>query len=314
MPARMIAWWLLAAGIAILAFYWYPDTWAAHVFISGYYGALSASLIAISITVLLIDHANEQRDERRRKSQLIREMGSADNGFAVRAAKELRELGSLEDGTLDNGQLRIANLQWADLSKARLMAADLFRATLVEADLSGTDLRHANLKRVKGIEVILREAKIGGADLKYAQLDGAVLERVKGAPAKVVSATGEETGDEKKVDMLGAVLIGANLRSAVLKNASLEGCDLGLADLTRCDLSEANLRGAQVKGAIFENADLTRATLSGLKEWQKIAVIRGAQIGGVIDPPDGFTEWAIEGGAIVSALRESPSGAMATPG
>jgi hypothetical protein len=52
-------------------------------------------LAGIAIGVVTIDYLNEKRQEQQFKLQLIRDLGSKSNDFAVRAARELRHYGWL---------------------------------------------------------------------------------------------------------------------------------------------------------------------------------------------------------------------------
>jgi hypothetical protein len=273
MSAQTIAKWTLVVGIAITALYWYPKSWVAYGFINIYYAGLSSGLIAIALTVLLIDNANEQRDRRQLKKRLTWEMGSSDQGFAVRAAKELRDVGWLIDGSLEGVDLTVANLSRAQLSNARLKNAVLSGATLNKTNFEEADLRAANLEEAAAQEVNFRKAQLGGANLRYAKLPEGNLEEIQGYH------------NGQGVDMLGASLIQASLRRAKLREARLEGCDFIEADFT-----------------ILKDVDLDGADLAELQDWQQIANIQGAKIGGVKNPPEGFREWAVSQGAIESTV------------
>ncbi len=284
MSARRIAEWLLALGFATLGLYWYPQSWSGHAFIASLYDALAASLIAISITVLLIDHANEQRDRRQLKKRLIWEMGSSDQAFAIRAVKELRDAGWLTDGSLEGVDLTLANLAKAQLPNARLKGVVLSQSDLNATNLEGADLRNAHLEGAVAGGVNVRKAQIGGANLREARLHNANLEEIDSA--------------EAPVDMLNAKLVQASLRGARLRNARLEECDFLQADFTGCDLSEAVLLRANMKGAVMNEVILERADLSELQNWEEIASFRNAKIGGIRNAPAGFREWAVTQGAL----------------
>jgi hypothetical protein len=116
-----------------------------------FYANVAASLVTITIAVLTIDWLNERRAERQLKAQLIREMGSTDNGIAVRAANELRAHRWLQNGSLRRVDIWFANLE---------------EANLCYADLRGVNLAGDNLQ----------EAKLAGATLQWANLDGANLQ------------------------------------------------------------------------------------------------------------------------------------------
>jgi uncharacterized protein YjbI with pentapeptide repeats len=293
MSARKIARWVLGAGVVCLAFYWYPASWLGHDFITALYDAMAASLIAISLTVLLIDNANEQRDTRQLKKRLLWEMGSSDQAFAIRAAKELRDAKWLFDGSLKAVDLTLANLQRAQLAGAFLEEVILVKANLSWANLEAANLQRANLEDITAERLNARKAQIQGAILRGAKLPNAVLEEIDGASG---------------VDLLGASLIRASLRGANLKGAQLEECDFFEADMTGIDLTSATLLRANVAGAILTNANLERADLSELEGWSSIRSIEGARISGVRNAPDGFRAWAVEHGAVDStSVREATS-------
>lgn len=141
------------------------------------YANFGAEFIGIAITVLVIDFLNQLRQEQELKRQLIRDMGSEVNIFAVRAVRELKAHGGkpnswLKDGTLCNALLLGANLSGAPLEGANLCGADLTGAVLREAFLVDAQLRKAILRFAD-----LSDADLEAADLSEADLSGAVLRR-----------------------------------------------------------------------------------------------------------------------------------------
>ena len=95
---------------------------------------LSNDLIAIGISVLIIDNANkwtaDRVAKREEKKRLILQMGSpAEGGFAIEAVRQLRSRGWLVDGSLRFADLSGANLHGAQLGWARLGGARLGGAT-----------------------------------------------------------------------------------------------------------------------------------------------------------------------------------------
>lgn len=288
MSARTIAAWILVVGIALIGFYWYPTSWSASAFIVVFYPALSASLLAISLTVLLIDRANEQRDQRQLKKRLIWEMGSSDQGFANRAAKELRDAGWLFDGSLKGVDFTLANLERAQLDNACLEGAVLAGANLQLASLDAADLRHANLEGAIAEKLKARKAKLTGAKLHKAILSHANLEEIEA---------------DNGTDLMGSSLMRASLRGANLKGAQLEECDLLEADLTGSDLAGANLLRANIAGALLDDVNLERADLSELQGWEDVKSFQRAKISGVRNAPAGFREWAVEKGAMEIAAQ-----------
>jgi len=147
-----------------------------------FYANIAASLVTITIAALTIDWLGERRAEKQLKAQLIREMGSSDNGIALRAVAELRAHGWIEDGSLRGAYLFQANLQsaelrLADLQGANLHAADLRKANLYSADLRGADLLDVDLRGAYLIKAKLKDVKylMNGQLLTVACLRGAVL-------------------------------------------------------------------------------------------------------------------------------------------
>ena len=129
------------------------------------YLQLSPHLLAIGLTVLLIDRLNEKREERRLRWQLVHELGSRNNDIADRAAYELRERGWLMDGTLEN-----SDLHNADLSNAKLANANLAHANLKGAKLVNAELQNANLSEVDWSGATLTGANLQNADLRRSNI------------------------------------------------------------------------------------------------------------------------------------------------
>ena len=141
--------------------------------IADFYANVSTEMASIAIAVLVIDSLNERRAEQELKAQLIREMGHpTDNGVALRAVRELRAHGWLEDGSLRETNLEGANLQGADLRGANLKQANLLGAKLERANLHEANLHEAKLEQAN-----LIGADLLGADLAGVNLQGAKLER-----------------------------------------------------------------------------------------------------------------------------------------
>ena len=135
---------------------------------------LSTDLIAIGLTVLIIDTASSWRAIQQEKKRLIRQMGSSVRGEAVRATEEMRATGWLFDGSLKDADLADADLEKAILSFADLKGTDLMGANLEGADLwftrlEGADLGSTNLQRVILAGTVLQEANLWHADLRGAE-------------------------------------------------------------------------------------------------------------------------------------------------
>ena len=114
------------------------------------------------------------------------------------------------------------------------------------------------------------------------------------------------------VDISKAYLQGLNVENADLSDANvvdtnLTGANLAGADLTNANLARADLAGAYLAGADLSGADLSGADLTNIMDWQNIKSLKGANIYGVKNAPDGFEEWAgaIEQGAVSAESQEA---------
>jgi hypothetical protein len=141
-----------------------------------FYANVAASLVTITIAVLTIDWLNERRAEQQLKVQLIREMGSPDNGIALRAVDELQIRGWVEDGSLQGAFLNRANLERVLLPRANLRHAQLRYANLRWAVLSDADLRGAHLWKTDLQKALMSRTDLRGASMMpYVNLRGAIL-------------------------------------------------------------------------------------------------------------------------------------------
>jgi uncharacterized protein YjbI with pentapeptide repeats len=195
---------------------------------------IGPELIGIGLTVLLIDVAQERLATQQRKKQLILQMGSPANAFAVEAARQLgaSRWGFGKDTSLHGADLWGTDLQGADLMSVNLEGARLADAKLQKADLRSAHLRGANLHGAK-----LQGAKLAEADLREATLMDAELQ-------------GVDTD-----------LSGANLKDANLCYAKFHGTQMRYTDLEGTQFWEAELQGADLTGASLLRADLYKAKL-----------------------------------------------------
>nr|VFK29092.1 MAG: Uncharacterized protein YjbI, contains pentapeptide repeats [Candidatus Kentron sp. MB]VFK74671.1 MAG: Uncharacterized protein YjbI, contains pentapeptide repeats [Candidatus Kentron sp. MB] len=164
--------------------------------------------------------------------------------------------------------------------------------------LAGMDLRRIDLSRAS-----LAKANLSGANLLEANLSGALLSQanLSGTELLGASLSGAEAG---KADLSGAELWGADLSGARLEGADLSGTHLWKANLTGAELWGANLSRTEFRKANLSRANLFETQLGGIKGWKAIASIRGANILGVKEAPEGFRAWALENGAVEMTLEE----------
>lgn len=110
-------------------------------------------------------HLEKEEAEKEKKKRLIIQMRDQNNAIVRKAVEELRAHDWLNDGSLQDANLRGANWQGMDLRDANLQGVDLRRANLQYANLADANLAGANLI----------STQLEGADLHKAQLKGARL-------------------------------------------------------------------------------------------------------------------------------------------
>lgn len=174
------------------------DWWSS--WLQGISTEMAGAIVTAILLGLVVGIVQDREAEDALQGQLIREMGGPDNGFARRAARELRAREWLTDGTLKNANLDAANLEDAQLFGASLVAvsltgADLEGANFTNADINGADLRNANLSE---------------ASLKFTNLQNAVLRRTNLQAAEFFGC-----------DLTGANLIAADLTDAVFNDSTI---------------------------------------------------------------------------------------------
>jgi hypothetical protein len=178
LPPGNAAFVLLVLGvIVIVAGYGnqHPEGLDLKTVITDFYTNVGTELLSIAVTVLVIDALGARREASAERRRLVREMGSFDNGIALRAIREIRAHGYHADGSLHHADLMRANLQGAELWSADLRGASFHHANLAGADLLGADLRRsvlwrANLRGTHLDEADLREANLIWSDLREARV------------------------------------------------------------------------------------------------------------------------------------------------
>ncbi len=147
--------------------------------------------------------------------------------------------------------------------------------------------------------------------LQGADLEGVDLRHLRASRAFLMNS------NLRGADLHGAVLTSSNLESSDLSNASLKGASLADIRLAGATLIGATLDSSDVRGADLQGVNLEGASLLGIRAWNDIRSVTGANLYGVQNPPDGFLEWAVvngamcvESAAIWSAVR---SGEMEIP-
>ncbi len=177
---------------------------------AGYWVNIYATIVGTVLTIAVLDRRAEHRATRERKQELILQMGSPDNGFAVEAVRLLRQKGWLWDGSLQSAYLERSNLMGANLMHSNLPNVNLSHSNLQGVNLSQSNLQNANLM---------------GSNLEKAYLFAANLQNTSWVEA----------------NLQGVHLNDANLQDSLMWNANLQGAFLDRSNLCGADLLQVNL-------------------------------------------------------------------------
>ncbi|MBN8580627.1 MAG: pentapeptide repeat-containing protein [Anaerolineae bacterium] len=171
---------------------------------------LSAELIGMAITVLVLDRLYAYRDGQREKKRTILQMASPSNDFALQAVRVADDERWLIDGSLRASNLSLGNLKGAILWGAKLEGARLYL----------TNLENANLRQCQFQNARLTKANMKNCDLREANLSGAILDDVDLTSANLEGANLE------RANLSGAILAKANLKGVNLENSTLLNTNL----------------------------------------------------------------------------------------
>jgi hypothetical protein len=111
------------------------------------------------------------------------------------------------------------------------------------------------------------------------------------------------SADLRNSNLSAADLTFSNLNSANLRNAILDSARFAQADLRNADLTESSLVAADFAGATLDGADLRNADLKDIR-WEHLKSLRGANIAGVRNAPEGFVTWAMSNGSVDAPSAE----------
>jgi uncharacterized protein YjbI with pentapeptide repeats len=148
----------------------------------------------------------------------------------------------------------------------------------------------------------LQELNEDGIPLVGVDVSGAFLHGVQLHDGRLRRAN-FNAADVRNSNFDNASLQDADLRSANFRNSSFQSASLSGAQMNDADFVASNLDNADLSGADLENVDLRSASLKRVA-WSGIVSIKGSNIYGVHDAPDGFVQWALKHGAVQVATPE----------
>lgn len=150
---------------------------------TGFETNLYTELLSIGVTILVLNWFADRRARNQRKQELLLQLSSPSNDFALEASRQLDQLGWLEDGTLSGTEFSGGNLKGA-----KFLAADLSRtwwigAHFEKASLSETKFNEASFTfcffndtdcwRVDFENAVIASCVFRGANLIDANMCGA---------------------------------------------------------------------------------------------------------------------------------------------
>ncbi|UCH63542.1 MAG: pentapeptide repeat-containing protein [Fidelibacterota bacterium] len=235
--------------------YWF-SRWAL-IEILGYIARFSILVAVIAYFAGADDRRQQAEDQRKTKHYQAWQV--------INAAHGKPGDGGRTDALQDLNRDRIS-LYRIDLSGA-ILGGTSEDALWIGVDLPGAKLSEAVLRRTVMSRANLREAR-----MSYCDLDSAYL---------------------RYADLTEASLYEADLTSADLSGADLTGASLYEADLTGALLYDVDLTDATLALATLAGAYLRNARIANIKGWENIRDLRLADVYGVVSPPEGFLEWAV---------------------
>ncbi len=249
----------------------------------GYWANIYVTMVGTAFTIFVIDERAKDRAKRQRKMELVAQIDSPSNDFAVEAARLLTKDKSHYDGSLRDKRYQNANLEKAVLPGADFRGSYFEKANFRESELMLANFENARFDQANFQKANLNHAQMAGINLRtmvkneeYADFSEASLIRVDFQEADL-SFTNFYLANLFEANMRDAKVGNASLKQTNLMNANLQGADLNNSDLEDADVRGANfmranlesanlkntfLQDANLKGAILVNADLTGAYLS----------------------------------------------------
>jgi len=295
--------------------------------------------VYLSTKAYLYDAENRTKQKQYQAWQVINTaQGKAGQGGRIQALQDLNEDGvpldriDLTDAKLDSIQLPGARLAGAVLDNVSFVNANLRRAYLRETHARRVNFDHAILDGVNLQSAWLVGASFAHAHVKkghmwLANLDSSVLMRTRFDRSALARASFRGAILDL-VDFPGAGLSSAKFDSTECMGTNFAGADLRFASLVACNLSVANFDSADLRYATLDSADLSgaflayanldaanvrkvdlsgarlqHARLNGIRNWQSIRSIDGANLYGAVASAE-FLQWAAKNGAVFLDVRE----------
>lgn len=167
---------------------------------------------------------------------------------------------SLTDVSLARSMMRRMDINYTTLENCRLVNSDMEGSTIRESQFlnvnaSGVSARSAQFydSTINGhLEYIdLSDAHLDNCDLRGVQARGAILNQ-----ASITETTTLAGADLREADMISTRMVGVDAQGA-----NMSGANAIRADFRSANLRGVNLKGAKLDRALFDDADVSGATI-----------------------------------------------------
>lgn len=193
----------------------------------------------------------------------------------------------------------------------QLEGIDLIETPLI---LTRADLSSANFSDMHLIELELSESFVIGSTFAGSRLPNASFSDAN------AGAAGFENAELREADFSNAQLHSARFFQAHAQAANFQGAVLEDAELAQANFEGADFRdaclvntrwlGAHLTAAVFDGANLSGADLGSVIGWES-ASFKGANVFGLVDPPNGLVDHALDSGALCQSPSDVPNGSAA---
>lgn len=266
---ELLALCFLTVGITLYSFGLAVDVRAANEIVRVFIDEWSSGFVVDGMLLFVMNRLIKSNE----RKNVLAQIGSYSNDFALDALRRARQEGWLSNGTLRGRTFSKAKLHRADfsgavLARADFRYADLSQASLTHCDLHGADLTGANLS-----DADLRWANLSYATLDWALLTGANLEGANLKGAQLAHATID--ADCEELSGLNAPTIG--------KQLSAEQIDILRSTLAQVEAAQSNVID-QFYEHLFDERPELRAMFSSSQSRQSRKLLQSLKI--IVDSMD----------------------------
>lgn len=234
----------LLLGFLMPLFKYYKDNWFASKLVHELYSNFCAEFISLAITILIIDYLYDKKEKENNKKRLIRELGCEDIGLTSRALKEIKELGYINDGSLNNADFSKATLNGLDFSNCKLNNLNFSNALLISSDFSNSELRNCDFSHCNLNGINFNRAKLVNVKFHKAELYGATFHNSK-----------MQNSDLLRANLDNCEFIDAEIEVSKFEDTFLRCSNLFKAKFKACNFLNSDFTNANLEKAYFERSD-----------------------------------------------------------